>query len=306
MAMTRSRSARSGMGITLLIIALMGAFIAIMLIAYGTSTHTASRTRSTAKLGYEAKIACTNAIEEAAYHFITRSNSPRLSKKDKTVDLYTAFRSSVGDDVKPLKLEYELPPIYARRLGHQRRIAISDVKVRVATEAYEAMAKRVRRFTYFARDLLAAGQNSAIRNVNVTLNASSAEEGERISREVREAQREGTYEALRDNVLEGEGAEWCDVAVDVITFEPVKTVAGVVEFSCTARVVGPNNAVERRIVQRRSVNLTQLTEQAELSVVRLSPNRICTYVTRRVSSKKDEPSKDVLAQAKKLKRGARW
>jgi len=282
----RGRGAgRWGMGLVILVVAMMAAVVAVMLLAYGTSSHTASRTRGAAALGYEARIACMNAVEEGAYHFITRSNSPRLSKRDRNVDLYKVFRDALAADgsVAPVSLEYPVPPVFSRRLGHGRRVTITDVQVRVQAQGYERMTEVVQQVKYIASDLRAGGPGSSTgKDRNVTIRATDAAQAEEARRRVEAAAAAGTYQALQQQVLQGPAAPWCDVAVSIITFEPVKTLAGVVEFDVTARIEGPHAVVERRMVQRRTVELTTLTKDAPIAVVRLSPNRVFTSLSRRI------------------------
>lgn len=246
---------RTGFGIAILFVTLMGVILSILLMAYGSSTQTASRTRSNSKLGNEAKITCINAIEEAAYHFITRSNSPRLSKKDKDIDLYTLLRSIDKGTSSPY-FNYELPPVYTRRVSHNRRISVSDVKVRVST----------------TRPPPPQEETSGTQNPQGT-------------EAVESSSPKNSYESIGSALINGDGARYCDTIIEGIEFDPVVTLIGVVEFSATAKIVGPHNTVERDIVQRRVMTLTRLTDQADISISQLSPNRVFTHITRRVHSK---------------------
>lgn len=251
-------SSRRAFGIALMMVVLLFVILLVLLSAQSRSTRSVAYERNLSFLGSRARVATQNALNEAYYHFISRSNSPKLSEKG-PVDLYKKLRAAREGE----QLEYSLPPAVTRKLLRRDRISVG--KVEVDLQLIEEVLSGAASGT-----TTSSGPSGSSTGVSWPAPAGVGGGGAT-------SPGPGTWPSGPNSPLP---SRYCDLRT--VNFQPRVKSSGVARFRVTAKADGARGDVVRTVVVRKGFQLLQVTPAGDLILVRLSPNDISTHVIRSV------------------------
>lgn len=263
-----------------MLVVLLFTILLVMLGAQSNSTRTLAQERKLSFRGADARMAARNALNEAAYHFITRANSPMLSEafaRDGEFDLYDLLR---GMEAESDKVLYEVPAAVTRKLLRRQRISVGKVQVGIFPLSGGGVGPSRVTTTIVTRPPGWPAPAGLMPASGTAGTAGTSPAGGGVPPGAPTGSPPGTPPGWGGRPGSSPPSRACDIRV--IQFQPQIRLEGVVDMKVITRAEGPRTDVSREVMVRKGFQVMQITGDGQLSVVRLSPNDVATWVRREV------------------------